>query len=127
MNKIFISFLCLFAISCQLGNSKTGGRPGWIENPKDGAVGSCTTHVMGRHEQEELAISRARARLAGRYGVTVDQVKNISEVVSNESYSITADTVTKQVINNKEVKAHVRKIWHDKKKDVVWVWVYPVK
>ncbi|MDH5391900.1 MAG: hypothetical protein OEY11_01815 [Gammaproteobacteria bacterium] len=127
MKKIIISFLCLFAISCQLGNSKSAGRPGWIENPKDGAVGSSPTHVMGRHHQEELAISRARARLAGRYGVTVDQVRNVNEVVNNESYSVTAETVTKQVIKNKEVKAHVRNIWYDKKKDVVWAWVYPVK
>lgn len=127
MKTIIISFLCLFAIACQSGDVKKSSPPGWIENPKDGAVGSCPTHVMGRHHQEELAIARARTRLAARYGVTVDQVKNVTELVQNDSYSVTAATVSKLVVKNKEVKAHVRKIWYDKRKDTVWAWVYPVK
>jgi len=127
MKKIIISFLCLLAISCQSGDVKKASQPGWIENPKDGAVGSCPTHVMGRHHQEELAIARARARLAARYGVTVDQVKNVSELVQNDSYSVTSATVSQLVIKNKEVKAHVRKIWYDRGRDTVWAWVYPVK
>jgi len=127
MKKIIISFLCLFAIACQSGDVKKSSQPGWIENPKDGAVGSCNTHVMGRHQQEELAIARARTRLAARYGVTVDQVKDVTELVQNDSYSVTAATVSKLVIKNKEVKAHVRKVWYDRSKDTVWAWVYPVK
>ena len=125
MKKIIISLLCFFAIACQ-SNTKNTGKPGWIQNPKNGAVGSCPTHVMGRHHQEELAIARARTRLAARYGVTVDQITDITEHVSNESYSVNADTISKLVIKNKEVKAHVRNVWHDKQKDVVWAWVYPV-
>jgi len=126
MKKIIISLLCFFAFACQSGNNKSSAQPGWIQNPKDGAVGSCPTHVMGRHHQEELAIARARTRLAARYGVTVDQIKDIKEHVTNDSYSVTADTVSKLVVKNKEVKAHVRKIWYDGQKDMVWAWVYPV-
>ena len=126
MKKLLISLFCLIAISCQSGNSKDAGRPGWIENPKNGAVGSCPTHVMGRHQQEELAIDRARTRLAARYGVTVDQIKNINEQVNNDRYSVTAETISTLVIKNKEVKAHVRATWHDKAKDEMWAWVYPV-
>ncbi|MCK4710930.1 MAG: hypothetical protein KAU21_20110 [Gammaproteobacteria bacterium] len=126
MKKIIISLLCLFAVACQSGNNKNSGTPGWIQNPKDGAVGSCPTHVMGRHHQEELAIARARTRLAARYGVTVDQIRDIKEHVNNDSYSVTADTVSKLVIKNKEVKAHVRNVWYDRQRDVIWAWVYPV-
>ncbi len=127
MRTLLISLICVFAIGCQSDNAKKGGMPSWIENPKDGAVGSCPTHVMGRHHQEELAIARARTRLAARYGVTVDQVKDIKEHVTNDNYYVSADTVSKLVINNKEVRAHVRKIWYDRSKDTVWAWVYPVK
>jgi len=127
MKIIILSFLSLLAIACQSGDVKQSGMPDWIQNPKDGAVGSCPTHVMGRHHQEELAITRARTRLAARYGVTVDQVKNVSELVQNDSYSVTAETISKLVIKNKEVKAHVRKTWYDRSRDTVWAWVYPVK
>lgn len=125
MRILAISMLCFLSIACQSKNVKSAA-PGWIENPKDGAVGSCPTHVMGRHEQEELAIARARARLAARYGVTVDQVKQIREQVTNDSSYISADTISQLVVKNKEVKAHVRATWYDKKHDTVWAWVYPV-
>ena len=128
MKKIIIGFLCLFFIACQSGQTKANKRPNWINNPQNGAVGSSQTHVMGRHEQEELAISRARTRLAARYGVTVDQVKSIREHASNNGgYTVSADSVTQQVIKNKTVKAHVRAIWYDKPKDTVWAWLYPIK
>lgn len=126
MRTFLISVICFFAIACQSDNVKKAGMPGWIEDPKDGAVGSCPTHVMGRHQQEELAIDRARIRLAARYGVTIDQIKNINEKVNNERYNVSSETVSQLVIKNKEVKAHVRKIWYDRTKDTVWAWVYPV-
>lgn len=127
MKHIIISLLCFFAIACQSGGTKDSGRPAWIDDPKDGAVGSSVTHVMGRHAQEELAIARARTRLAARLGVTVDQIQNISEKVSNDQAFVSADTASQLVIKNKTVKAQVRKMWHDKRHDELWVWVYPIQ
>ena len=55
--------------------------PDWINNPGDGAVGSAVTHIKGRFYQEDLAISRARERLAARYGVEISSVQTIKEQV----------------------------------------------
>lgn len=100
--------------------------PAWIENPGDGAVGSSTTHVKGRHYQEELAIARARERLAARYGVTISSVSNIEEKVRNDTLFVRSDHEIRQVIPGTEVKAAVRAIWHDKTSDTLWVLIYPV-
>ncbi|MCW9014888.1 MAG: hypothetical protein OQL06_14040 [Gammaproteobacteria bacterium] len=100
--------------------------PSWIHNPGDGAVGSATTHVRGRHYQEELAIGRARERLAARYGVAVNSIQTIRERIVNETAYVTSDKEIHQQIQNAVVKAHVRETWHDKGHDEIWVWVYPV-
>lgn len=101
-------------------------KPDWINNPGDGAVGSCKTHVKGRHYQEELAIARARDRLAARYGVEVSSIQTINERVVNDSAYVRSDKEMQQTINKAIVKAHVRKMWLDKEHDELWVWVYPV-
>ena len=126
MKKIVIGLLCMLAMACQSGNSRDTAVPGWVQNPGDGAVGSAVTHVKGLHFQEELAIARARERLAGRYGVEVSSVQTIREQVVNENAYVTSDKVSEQVIKNNTVKAHVRATWHDKNKDVIWAWVYPI-
>ena len=100
--------------------------PHWVTDPGDGAVGSATTHVRGRHYQEELAISRARERLASRYGVEVNSIQTIRERIINDSAYVTSDKEIHQQIKNAVVKAHVRETWHDKGHDEIWVWVYPV-
>ena len=127
MKKVLISFLCLLAISCQLGDTKPNERPAWITNPQQGAVGSCATHLMGRHAQEEVAIANARTRLAASIGVTIDQVQTVNLNANNMNSNIRLDAETKQVIKNKTVRAHVKKIWYDRPRDTIWAWLYPVK
>ena len=123
--KIFL-FSIFFILLNECGESNIKPMPAWIDEPEKGAVGSCTTHIRGRHYQEELAISRARERLAARYGVEVTSVQTINEkVVNNRSY-ITSDKEILQHVNKTTVRAHVREIWHDKKRDEVWAWVYPI-
>lgn len=101
--------------------------PAWINDPQDGAVGSAVTHVRGRHAQEELAITRARERLASRYGVEVSSVQAITEKVINDRAYVTSDKRIDQTMKRTEIKAHVRETFYDSIKDVVWVWVYPVE
>ena len=119
---IIFLFIMVSLVGCQ-GNHKL--RPSWINNPGDGAVGSATTHVRGRHYQEELAIARARERLAARLGIEVSSVQTIKERIANETAYVTSTKQTFQQVSNQTVKAHVREVWHDKGRDVLWVWVYP--
>ncbi|MCW8933508.1 MAG: hypothetical protein OQK98_02180 [Gammaproteobacteria bacterium] len=118
---IFITFL-LFACNQQ----KIQTKPEWLTDPGDGAVGSCKTHVKGRHYQEELAVARARERLAARYGVEVSSVQTIKEKIVNDKAYVRSDKEILQTVNKTIVKAHVRETWIDKQYDEVWVWVYPV-
>jgi len=120
---LLLSLSLLSLSACQQGVKSS---PDWINNPGSGAVGSATTHVKGRHYQEELAIARARERLAARYGVEVSSVLTIREKVVNDHAYVSSNKEVLQQINRTEVKAHVREIWHNTDKDVVWAWVYPV-
>lgn len=127
MKKVLISFLCLLTISCQSGGSKPNERPAWITNPQQGAVGSCATHLMGRHAQEEVAIAHARTRLAASMGVTIDQIQTVNLNATNMTSNVRLDAATTQVIKNKTVRAHVKAIWYDRPRDIIWAWLYPVK
>jgi len=102
-----------------------GDRPDWIDNPGIGVVGSAPVHVRGRHAQEELAISRARTRLAARLGVEVDSIQHISEKHTNDNSNVSSDRQTTQKISNKTVKAYTRALWHDPDRDIVYAWVIP--
>ena len=122
---IFISsLLILFTTGCITYSEQ---QPSWIENPADGVVGSAGMHVRGRHEQTELAITRARTRLAARLGVDISSIQTIREEVVNDKGQITSTRETKQKIENKTVTASTRAIWHDKKRNIVYVWVIPIK
>jgi len=120
-----IGFVTFLLTACS-GLGAGAPRPAWIDEPGDGAVGSCSTHAKGRYYQEELAISRARERLAARYGVQISSVQTISERVNNDRAYVTSDKQVLQQIKNQTVKAQVRAIWRDEVRDEVWVWVYPV-
>lgn len=120
---LLISLSLLSLSACQ---QSVKARPGWINSPGSGAVGSATTHIKGRHYQEELAIARARERLAARYGVEVSSIQTIREKIVNDHAYVSSNKEVLQQINSTEVKAHVREIWHDKSRDVLWAWVYPV-
>lgn len=131
MYKSLISILLIAGLlgGCQDStrpDPRLDARPDWIENPGDGAAGSASTHARGRHAQEELAISRARTRLAARYGVSVENVLTMREKAHNDHYTVTSESHSRQVIRNDNVKAHVRAIWRDPIRDVIWAWVYPL-
>ena len=118
-----LPFILLFLVT---GCGPDTTKPDWIQNPEHGAVGSSTTHVKGRHYQEDLAIARAREKLAARYGVEIGSDQIITERVVNDKYYVTSDKEIRQSIKNKVVKAHVRATWHDRSQDELWVWVFPV-
>lgn len=125
MYKIFIFLTILLITACGPGTVKPE-RPAWINNPKQGAVGFSSTHVRGRHYQEELAILRAREKLAARYGVEINSIQTIRERVVNDKAYVTSDKKINQSIKNQTVKAQVRATWHDTSRDELWVWVYPI-
>jgi hypothetical protein len=126
MRSLAVLAFSSFLLAACAGSSKSD-RPDWIDNPGDGAVGSCGTHIKGRHYQEELAIARARERLAAQYGVEVSSIQTIQERVRGESGYVTSDREVLQQVRKQTVKAQVRAIWHDRARDELWVWVYPVK
>ena len=126
MYKILPFILFFLITACGPNTIKPLAKPDWVNNPEQGAVGSSTTHVKGRHYQEDLAISRARERLAARYGVEISSVQSISEKILNDKAYVTSNKQINQAIKNKEVKAHVREIWYDSQQDEIWAWVYPV-
>ena len=115
----------IFIASCQSETVKPV-KPGWISSPGRGAVGSSVTHVKGRHYQEELAIARARERLAARYGVEISSVQSIRERVANDKAYVTSVKQIEQAVKSQTVKARVRETWYDAAHDEIWVWVYPV-
>jgi hypothetical protein len=112
---------------CSIATGIAADRPDWIDNPQLGAVGSAGTNIRGQNAQEELAVSRARIRLAARLGVKVSAIQQIVEVVENESGSVSSIRESTQTISNKTVKAYVRARWHDLTRDVVYVWMFPVE
>lgn len=124
--SLMITILASLLVACQSDMPAAEDPPEWVNNPLDGAVGSAVTHINGRHAQEELAISRARERLAARYGVELSSMQTINEKVVNDRAYVSSDKQIKQALSKREVKAHVRELWYDKAHDVVWAWVYPV-
>ncbi len=124
LKYVTIIFFIPVLTACQGSNSRPA--PDWINNPGDGAVGSAGMHVQGRYYQEELAIARARERLAARYGVEISSIQTIKERIVNDHAYVTSDKEVLQQVNKAVVKAKVRATWHDKSRDEMWVWVYPI-
>jgi len=123
-----ISVLVLLVMLTACGSGETlPDEPDWIENPGEGTVGSAVTHVKGRYYQEDLAIARARERLAARYGVEVSSVQTVKEKVSNDRAYVTSEKQIDQSVKRTTVKAQVRETWYDRAHDVIWVWLYPVE
>ena len=125
MFRILPLIALVFFAACQSEPVKPS-KPEWITSPGQGAVGSSVTHVKGRHYQEELAIARARERLAARYGVEISSVQSISEKVVNDRAYVTSVKQIEQAVKSQTVKAQVRETWYDAAHDEIWVWVYPV-
>jgi hypothetical protein len=121
-----IALLALLISACA-STPKPEPPPDWVFNPGDGAVGSAITHVRGRYYQEELAMIRARERLAARYGVEISSVHTVTERVRNDQAYVASDKEIHQRVGKTVVKAQVRATWYDKMKDEVWVWMYPIR
>ena len=102
-------------------------QPGWVDNPGKGTSASAVTHIMGTHQQEELAITRARERMAARYGVEVSSIHQSHEIVLNDKMYVTSDKKILQVIKSQTIKTHIREKWHNKVTDEIWVWLYPIQ
>ena len=125
--KLVLPKMLLLAASILISQSFAAERPKWIDSPELGVVGIAPYNVRGRFAQEDLAIARARTRLAARLGVEVSSVQYIKEVVANEQSNVTAKRETTQKITKKTVKAFTKEIWHDEVRDVIYVWVLPVE
>lgn len=125
MFRILPIILLACTVACQPEPVKPV-MPDWIASPGQGAVGSSVTHVKGRYYQEELAIARARERLAARYGVEISSVQTINERVANDKAYVTSVKQIEQAVKSKTVKAQVRETWYDSAHDEIWVWVYPI-
>ena len=124
LNRLTVIFFTCILLS---HSGLAQDRPDWIDNPGNGAVGSAPTHIQGKHAQEELAISRARIRLAARLGVVVDSIQHIEESVANDQSSVTSERKTTQKISGATVKSHTQALWHDEERDVIYAWVVPVE
>ena len=121
--NILLVFILVAIANCAVAQV----RPDWIDNPGTGTVGSAPYHIWGRHAQEELAIARARTRLAARLGVEVNSVQHITEVVDNGQSGVSSTKQTTHKIKSKTVKADTKAMWHDKKRDIVYVWLIQVE
>ena len=126
MTKIKL-FSVILLISTTVACVSQPVQPNWIDNPGKGTSASAVTHVMGKHQQEELAITRARERMAARYGVEVSSIHQTHEVVLNDKMYVTSDKKIQQVIKSQTIKTRVREKWHNKVTDEIWVWLYPIQ
>jgi len=123
MQKIKLIGIALFLSSI----TACASQPNWIDNPGKGTSASAVTHIMGKHQQEELAISRARERMAARYGIEISSIHQTHEVVLDDKMYVTSDKKIQQIIKNKTIKTRVREKWHNKTTDEIWVWLYPMQ
>lgn len=125
MKRIKFFSIALLALSVSACVSQQV-KPDWVDNPGNGTSASAVTHILGKHQQEELAITRARERMAARYGVEVSSVHQTHEVVLNDKMYVTSDKKIQQVIKSQTIKTRVREKWHNKTTDEVWIWLYPI-
>jgi hypothetical protein len=103
----------------------TNAKPAWIDNPGNGVSESAGFNVMGSAAQEELAISRARAEFANRFGVDVESVQLTQTTVHNDQASTDSQHNTQIVTSQKDVKARVKEKWRDPVNNILWVWLVP--
>ena len=83
--------------------------------------------IVDRIEVLENGSVQVRTKTAIKEdGVEISSIQTIHEKVVNDRAYVTSDKQVLQEVNNQTVKAHVRAMWHDKSKDEIWVWVYPV-
>jgi len=118
--------LCVALSQIGCSGREIKSAPDWINHPGEGVVAFSATHVKGRYFQEELAISRARERLAARLGVAVSSIQTIQERVVNDRVYTTSEKTVELHVEKQTVRAQLRGLWRDEKRDQVWVWLYPI-
>jgi hypothetical protein len=125
--KNFLSVVLLLSLPLFSLAGCAQARPEWIDNPGKGAVGSSPMHVFGKQAQEELAITRARIRLAARLGVVINSVQQIKETVTNDQGSVTSERKTTEEISQEAIRSVIQNIWHDLERDIIYALVIPIE
>jgi hypothetical protein len=117
----------VFLLAACTGNVKppVNERPAWIDNPGNGVSASAGEHIRGRVAQEELAIQRARAEFAKRFGVSIQSAQTLSTTVANGRASTVGSQQSREDAKQVDVRAVVKAKWRDPDTDVLWVWLVP--
>lgn len=126
-HRILFIVLTSILLSAGVAHAEDVGneRPSWIDNPGSGVSASAGMHVRGKVAQEELAIQRARAEYAKRFGVNIQSTQAISTTVANGRASVSGTQVAHEDSKQVDVKAVVKAKWRDPDTDVLWVWLVP--
>lgn len=125
-NILLVMLASLLMTACA-GNVKppVNERPAWIDNPGNGVSASAGEHIRGKVAQEELAIQRARAEFAKRFGVSIQSAQTLSTTVANGRASTVGSQQSREDAKQVDVKAVVKAKWRDPDTDVLWVWLVP--
>ena len=121
-NGLFFVFIALWVLLLSACTNKpVNSLPAWVDEPdRNQAVGSCSTHALGKYKQKECAMTRARLELAARQGVDIQSMSVMTENANNISSSSKLSQQTVQEVNSK-IKARLVDSYHDKAQDVLWV------
>ncbi len=127
IRSILLVTLASLLVAACAGNVKppVNERPAWIDNPGNGVSASAGEHIRGRVAQEELAIQRARAEFAKRFGVSIQSAQTLSTTVANGRASTVGSQQSREDAKQADVKAVVKAKWRDPDTDVLWVWLVP--
>lgn len=128
MSRFFSILLLTLVVllSACAGPVKVGNdRPAWIDNPGNGVSASAGMHVRGPVAQEELAIQRARAEYAKRFGVNIQSAQIFNTTVVNGRASTVGSQIAHEDSQQVDVKALIKAKWRDPDSDVLWVWLVP--
>ncbi len=122
-------FLLLLITGCSqpvVDNKVKKCVPDWLHNPSqggvEGAVGSAPKHFDGLEYQRNSAISNALAQLGMSDATISTETKVDKEGTENETKT-TVKTFTVVKSNGVNVKAHIKKTWHDLDDDRFYVWI----
>jgi len=104
-----------------------GEKPSWILHPNEsgriGAVGQCGRHYDGASMQRKVAIARAIDELAMQGEVIVHSEIYVATDVHGAHASHTSKSKTYIAANGVSVKAYIKEIYFDEKKETLYVWL----
>ena len=122
---VLFTLVFALALAACAGSPKKPQRPEWIDNPGDGIVGKCGTHVRGPIAQEQCAYRKALAYLAMSKGLKVD-VSAVTHMrqTATENTGHSSGSMDASVMMQGDaipVKAHIVDKWRDRVNDVYYV------